>query len=330
MEVVSYQKPRSWSDKGMTWDATMNSVCVDYAAAIREAIYERCAAAGVSCRNLSIDQYAPIEYDFFVNVRNILKSLAPKFYDLEYEEYKEDFSDFPKKWSWRDLNIIEECRICEIPSVGCAVPEIISWMIRAMNYLNKLTVISCSVKGKLTSGYGSVHDPPFSESINTALREAREDAEEYDFQGDSSRIYAWSGNTHYKRNPNGYCGYAQFQNIKVENVIAYANMNGDLIVAGHSYMDETPLSYSSILQSYVYDSAGTVFREDDFSFANYGYAERYDVLVGCNAKSIPKNAAVPSSTFEPKTIRRSTKRGFWAKVFFLIDYGIEGGFKFRA
>lgn len=331
MEVIDYQKPQSWSDKGMTWDASMNPVCIDYAVAIREAIYERCAVSGVSCNDLQSEKYAPIEYDFFTNVISILKTLAPHFYNLDFQEYKEDFSDFPKQWSWRDLNIIEDCRICEIPSVGCAATDMISWMINAKNYINKLTVSLCKIKGKAISASGSIHDPPFSESINTAISRAVESASESSFQGVLTTIYAWSGNTHYTHDPDGYCGYANLRSIRVEKLLTHTEINGSFIVAGYSYMDETPVDFSRILQSYVYDSAGTEFRQNQIMIRDYGVLDSIDIMIGCDVHSIPKNTSVPSSNWsDDPVVRRSKKRGYWANLFFLKNYGVSGGFKFRA
>ena len=47
MEVIEYETPESWEDKGMNWN-TPDPANVDYVMAIRQAIMERCAALHAS------------------------------------------------------------------------------------------------------------------------------------------------------------------------------------------------------------------------------------------------------------------------------------------
>lgn len=69
MEVIEYQKPISWNDKGMVWDESMmmaNPAFYDYAVAIREAIFERCAVTGLDIGQylFQMEKSAPINYLF--------------------------------------------------------------------------------------------------------------------------------------------------------------------------------------------------------------------------------------------------------------------------
>ena len=51
MEVIEYETPESWEDKGMNWN-TPDPCNADYVMAIRQALMERCAAALVRCYHL--------------------------------------------------------------------------------------------------------------------------------------------------------------------------------------------------------------------------------------------------------------------------------------
>ena len=57
-----------------------------------------------------------------------------------------------------------------------------------------------------------------------------------------------------------------------------------------------------------------------------------DIPLG-DPDTIPRNAVVPTSDFDEQgnaLYRRSAKRGYEAKVWALLDYGCENGFRFRA
>ena len=57
-----------------------------------------------------------------------------------------------------------------------------------------------------------------------------------------------------------------------------------------------------------------------------------DFILG-DTDSIPKNGNVPSSEFDEDgyaITRHSTKRGWIGKAYGFLDYGVEGGFKFRS
>ena len=47
MEVIEYEIPTHWEDKGMNWN-TPDPTNADYVVAIREALLERCAALHTS------------------------------------------------------------------------------------------------------------------------------------------------------------------------------------------------------------------------------------------------------------------------------------------
>ena len=53
--------------------------------------------------------------------------------------------------------------------------------------------------GKTLSRSGSKHDPPFGESIGSAMQQAMDTLNEGTLNGSfPSSIYGWSGNTHWK------------------------------------------------------------------------------------------------------------------------------------
>ena len=169
--MIQYTSPVSWDDKGMDWESP-DPGNLDYYRAIWEAVIERASLVRQSPNEAlhSMMKYRPWSVAAMNAIRESIYTLAPYFVNMEFDDYKEDLSDFPKMWSFRELVNAEGCRICEHPGVGSCISEWGKWLKAIRNTLNKLTVINFTdVSGEDFSRYGAVHDPPFEESISTVL-----------------------------------------------------------------------------------------------------------------------------------------------------------------
>ena len=221
--MIQYIPPVSWDDKGMDWESPEPGN-VDYYRAIREALVERAilVARSPDSALFDITQFRPWSVAAMNAIRDAVYRLAPNFVNMEFTDYKEDLSDFPKMWSYRELIDAEGCRICEHPGTGsCNAAGWAEWLKAVKNVINKLSAVNfCGVSGTYLSRSGSEHDPPFSESISTALREALEgEPDTGTFSSFPQEFYSWSGNTDYKKNSDGekgYCGYAQSRSIVIK------------------------------------------------------------------------------------------------------------------
>lgn len=161
-----------------------------------------------------------------------------------------------------------------------------------------------------------------------------------------SEIYGWSGNTHWKcprpdwdgdpeDNKDGYCGYAQSQAYRITAARSWlAGAEFDVFAGLVLKSPEGAVPYSSVLDYSVFDSGDTGWRE------GINWTERvhvtdpysFEFTLG-NPDAIPKNGIVPESKFDGdgNAVRRhSAKRGWTAKAYGFLDYGVEGGFKFQA
>ena len=344
MEVSTYKAPTSWSDKGMNWDSP-NPLGIDYAMALAYAIRERLHAASIDYSSIHFNtiqrihifpppcqKLGTVNYDFALWVRRCIIALAPKFVDLESTKQGKVNKNHEIPivyYSLSKLCSTEDTNVLILPGRGAPTTAFVDFFKRAKACLDKLTVVRASLSGNTLYADASIHDPPFSESISRALNKAKSDVKKGTFSGQQSSVWAWSGNTHYKTEPNGYCGYASFNNITIKRRTSPKKCKSNLIIGACAYMNETPISYSTVLQSYVFDNAGTGFMKDYAVFSAYGNFDSGEIVFGCKVNDIPRNSVVPRSTWSPKTIRRSTKRGFWANIYFFDDYNVAGGFQFR-
>ena len=349
MEVIEYEHPESWEDKGMNWN-TPDPANADYVMAIRQAIMERCAAlhTSVDSRVLKISPWKTISRTAVAGIVDTISRLARNFVNLDWEEFEDDWSDFPKMWTYGDLIQERNCRLYEWAAYGSLRENGGSWLKQIRNAIDRLTVIRANdVHGKTYSRYGTKHDPPFDESIGTAMQQAMENGTESVLHGSfPSSVYAWSGNTHWccprpdyegdpEYNKDGYCGYAQSQAYLVtaaRNWLAGAQF--DIFAAVLTERPTGPVPYSQQLDTSIFDSGSSGYRE------GFNWTERvrvksdkaFELPLG-DPDTIPKNGTVPSSEFDGdgNAIKRhSAKLGWTGKVWGFLDYGVEGGFKFRS
>lgn len=345
MEVIEYVYPTKWDDKGMDWD-NPDPGKADYVMAIRQAIMERAAAVHMQLRfssySFRVSPMKAVSRSMVEEFVDVIAQLAPEFVNMGFKDYKEDLSDFPKMWTYADLVKEEGCELYEWAAPCAILKDGGKWLKAMKNALNKLTVIKChDINGTRYSRSGSKHDPPFDESIGTALEEAMKVKVEAKFRSFPVSASSWSGNTHWccprkedEHSYNGYCGYAESRAYALKSVGNWLNGSEfDLLFAAKVSRPSGPVPYSQILDASVFDPAGSGFKEG-VGFLEPKHikdASDLDIALG-DADTIPKNSNVPSSEFDDEgtaVVRHSTKIGYEAEIWGLMDYGVENGFKFR-
>ena len=350
MEMTEYEMPTSWDDKGMNWD-NPDPANADYVMAIRQALAERCALFGGAADDgvHRITPWQPVTATRLWHVVQTIWRIAGEFVNLDFEDYAEDWSDFPKMWTYRDLVQERGCRLYEGAKYGSLVENGGEWLKQIRNAIDRLTVIRVPwVHGKSVICSGSVHDPPFDESIGTAMRHAMDSmsANDYDSIFPQS-VYAWSGNTHWKcpdpdykgdhpeENQDGYCGYAMSEGYTI--TAAKSRLLGaqyDIFAAVIVTEPTGPVNYSTVLDESVFDSGGTDFKRGLNWTKRVRVKDTHDFEFKLgDAETIPKNEIVPVSEFDDKgtaVTRHSVKRGWVGASYGFMDYAVEGGFRFYA
>ena len=142
MEVIEYETPTSWDSKGMRWN-TPDPANADYVMAIRQALMERCAAlhTSVDSRVLKISPWKTISRSAVAGIVDTIALLARYFVNLDWEEFEEDYSDFPKMWTYGDLIQERNCRLYEYANYGSLRENGGAWLKQIRNAIDRLTVI---------------------------------------------------------------------------------------------------------------------------------------------------------------------------------------------
>ncbi len=347
MEMTSHTHPLSWEDKGLDWE-NPDPRNADYMLAIRAALLERYAAVhrGIPSLLMAMSPGKCISRAYADTVLYAIENLCGSFVNLECEEYAEDFSDFPRRFAYRDLVGEESCRLYALPAYGSVAAESGAWLRAAKEAIDRLTVIPAGVvKGVLINRSGEAHDPPFAEAVSTSIARAMERTYETPVSiGFPVLAYGWSGNTHYscpngdpetpELNRDGYCGYALSWAYRITAARSWLrDAEFDIFASLIPAVPEGPVNNSSELQSSVFDTGSSGLKP------GINWTERvhvtdphsFDFHLGYE-DAIPANGAVPASDFDAEgnaLVRRSTKRGWTARTAGFIDYGCENGFKFR-
>ncbi len=349
MEVIEYEMPTTWDDKGMNWN-TPDPTNADYVMAIRQALLERCAVLHTSAdyRIYKISPWKTVSREVMKGIVWTISNIARSFVNICWEEFEEDYSDFPKMWTYGDLIQERGCRLYEFAKYGSLVENGGEWLKQIRNAIDKLTVIRAGkVFGRTLSRSGSKHDPPFDESIGEAMRQAMETLSESTLNGGfPSSIYAWSGNTHWKcpipdwegdpeDNKDGYCGYAQSQAYRITAAQSWLLDAQFDIFAGVVVTAPTgAVPYSQQLDTSVFDGGESKFNKGLNWTKKVHVKDPYEFVLQLGDKeSIPKNEVVPVSEFDSEGVaikRHSAKRGWNGKSYGFLDYGVEGGFKFQS
>ena len=347
--MIEYETPESWEDKGMNWN-TPDPCNADYVMAIRQALMERCAAlhTSVDYRLRRISPWKTLSRSSVEGIVRTIASMAMSFVNIGWEEFEDDYSDFPKMWTYGDLVQERNCRLYEWAQYGLLRENGGEWLKQIRNAVDRLTVIRAGdVYGTSLSRSGSRHDPPFGESIGDAMRQAFDTLKEGELDGSfPSSVYGWSGNTHWKcprpdfngdpeDNQDGYCGYAQSLAYRIKAARSWLlGAEFDVFAAVVVGRPTGPVSYSQQLDTSNLDGGGSGFTE------GLNWTERIHVSPHCefdlplgDPDAIPQNGTVPTSEFdgEGNAIKRhSAKTGWVGKSYGFLDYGVEGGFKFRS
>lgn len=328
MDVIKVTTPTSWTGSPDPSDYV-------FLLSLREALNERASCVGIQWECPPILPYLPYNRQVMLEMQDVLYRLIPKFVNHEFKEYTEDLLDYPKMWTVADL-VTEEHNIALMPSPGSLSEAWSDWLKAMKHIIGKLTHIPFSnFRGKIIGGSGSVHDPPFNESITTALQNARDNKETTDFQGLPNTLWAWSGNTHYYHDSesdpsNGYCGYADFRAIHITNVIP-PRMNAafTMLFKILAVKPVDPCDYSKELEESVFSGVSGI--EEGITDCSYSFSGTTKLNLWFGSESeIPQNASVPHSDFpedDTAIIRRSTKTGFEAKLFCVLDLTL--GLKFK-
>ena len=353
MEVIEYEYPDSWNAKGMNWE-NPNPECADYVMALRQAIMERAAVLHTTPDQevFGVSPFRAVSRKALEAIVRSIHTLAPYFVNMGFDDYKEDLSDFPKMWTYADLIQEDGCELYEWSGRYTLCKDGGKWLRALKNAIDRLTVIKCQgIRGTSVTRSGSEHDPPFGDSIGTAMRLAMENDHLTRFSGRFPLdVYGWSGNTHWKcpdkdsedsggsddgvNHGNGYCGYAQSRAYTVTQMTNWlAGSEFDLIMAAKVERPTGPVPYSEVLDVSVFDSGKTGLKEGVGFLKPIHVKDATDLDIDFgDPDAIPKNSNVPSSEFDEDghAVRRhSTKIGYSATIWGLMDYGVENGFKFR-
>ena len=350
MALIEYEMPGSWNAKGMDWNSP-DPRKADYVMAIRQALMERASAAHVSLSRdvLAISPWKTVSLKSVEAVVKEMSRLAPYFFNDGFSEYKEDYSDFPRMWSYRDLVMEEGCGMYAFAHFGQLLENGGEWLRTVRNAIDRLHVVKCTdARGTTYSRSGSKHDPPFDESIGTAMSLAFGEnmPTESRLTSMPSDFYAWSGNTHWKcpqpldegqedweGNVDGYCGYAQSRSHRITKVRSWL-VGRELDFRVYSLVSAPvgPVPYSQELATSVFDGGDGGLKEGmSESRSHVDDPLDMDFTIG-DTDSIPRNEVVPQSDFDDKGSaihRRSAKRGYEAKVWGFLDYNCDNGFRFK-
>ena len=305
MEIIQYTPPVSWDDKGMDWESP-DPGNVDYYRAVREALVERAilVARSPDSALFDITQFRPWSVAAMNAIRDAVYRLAPNFVNMEFDDYKDDLSDFPKMWDYYTLVNAEGCRICEHPGVGsCNAAGWAEWLKSVKNAINKLTAVRFSgVAGTYLSRSGAEHDPPFSE-----------------------------------------CGYAQSRSIMIQTTLRpHPTAECDLIFRYKVSPPEEPVPYSSELQKSILDLGSSGLEAGVHTIRTHWSPDMaLDIALGGDVDDIPRNASVPVSDYRTnydsngnvsgysRTLGRSCKTGYEGVAWCILDFAVENGFKFQ-
>ena len=348
MAVIEYEFPDSWNAKGMDWN-TPDPRKADYIMAIRQALMERATAAHRSLSRdlIAISPWKTVSLKAVEAVVQEISRLAPYFFNDGFYGYKEDWSDFPKMWTYRDLIQEDGCEIYRFAHSGLLLETNGDWLRTIRNAIDRLHIVRCTdAWGTTYSRSGQIHDPPFDESIGTVMSHAFGEGmpTESDFTCLPSSFYAWSGNTHWKcpvpdykgdpeDNKDGYCGYAQSQTHRIRKVRSWlAGREVDFLSYSLVEAPAGPVPYSQELATSVFDTGESGLNEGiNETRTHIEDPLDMDETIGCD-DSIPKNEVVPTSDFDSEGLavhRRSAKRGYTAKMWAFLDYNCKNGFKFK-
>ena len=89
MEVIGYEKPTHWEDKGMNWK-TPDPTNADYVVAIREALLERCAVLHTSAdsRIYKISPWKTVSREVMKGIVRTISNLSRSFVNIGLDDFE--------------------------------------------------------------------------------------------------------------------------------------------------------------------------------------------------------------------------------------------------
>ena len=359
--ALNYIPPTSWNDKGMNWDDP-DPFNIDYIAAIQRAISERkylhggysslpSIAKKMSNKKEPVLNY--IDYISFVYaspqiifdasflntiVMEIL-NLSESFYDIEASSALNRLTTVRES-----INMSGEQLNLDYPVSGDLVLSQKNFLKNAKKWIDKLTVKSIHVyhlfKEKLC---GWKWAEGFEESLQDAIDRLNDTPEKVYYPSDiyypSDVIFAYSGSLGLGYD-DYYASCAAYRYVELYNI----HLAGSLIdkvrfLLGQYSKKVYPAGYEDCTDA-VFDPCGEDFVDSKLVFLDQGiYDKGANLNLTFGSDNIPRTARPrdPEGLIDDPNIMvpeyeiyyRST-RGYETAFYFLGDFGIEGGFKFRA
>lgn len=346
-----------WNDKGMDWDNPQPENILYYQA-IYQALYQRYKASNTSLNQITYTFPEPntiCTIDYINNFAEMFRRLidSEQYVDGDYTDYvlpKEEtaekpfsYSDMPKLLDFSNFTDIEQGAPHML--LGSASrDEIIQALKTLKKNICKLRYTRFKKFGlKIQYHFsGGRHDPPsVREAIDGAYENLLKSQPDYFYPGENIgavqsnlKIGGWS--THYTTNDDGYCGYVYSYACNIETffpkdlyphiyALAYARKlaeEGEL---------ESRTNYADYISNSQFNS-GSLNLKQGFNKILIGNKQeaQYKCSFGTpyQGKWYPKT---PHSYFpeDGDRIRRACCNGCSLALALILDWGVEGGFKFR-
>lgn len=344
MEVMDYAAPESWDDKGMDWNAP-DPRNADYAMAVKLALMERANVCGYSLSNevVGISPWKPASREALVAAASDVARMAKHFVDLD-GEYGDDWSDFPRSWTYRDLSEVDGCSLAPTPTPGTPLAGGCELLKRLRNAIGMLHVVECGhVRGRRRSPWGVGMYKPYSEAFAEALGEAEANAGDYGWSllpdyisAESSATHDW----HYDYDDETVDEYTVRLNWESQIVTRvdspHPSFAFDFVVKVLAKrMRDDAAGYADEV-NYVFDTGDSGLEEGMNELRwrcepvepDEEDGEEVEFTIGTSVHlSVP---GVPVSTFpedDYPTIRASVA-GFEGRLWGFLDFDVEGGFRF--
>lgn len=346
MEVMDYAAPESWDDKGMDWNAP-DPRNADYAMAVKLALMERANVCGYSLSNevVGISPWKPASHEALVAAASDVARMAKHFVDLD-GEYEDDWSDFPRNWTYGNLSEVDGCSLAPTPTPGTLLAGGCELLKRLRNAIGMLHVVECGhVRGRRHSPWGSGRYKPYSEAYAEALEEAEANVGDYGWSwlpdyisAESSASHDW----HYDygdETDDDYTVRLNWESQIVTRVYSpHPSFAFDFVVKVLAKrMRDDAAGYADEV-NYVFGT-GDSGLEEGMNELRWRYepgepdeddAEEVEFTIGTSVYlPVP---GVPVSSFPEDdwpTIRASVA-GFDGRLWGFLDFDVEGGFRFGA
>lgn len=332
MEIIDYTPPASWDDKGMDW-SNPDPANIDYIMAIRQAIIERASVSKfpVSSSLLRLSPYVPLNTNVLSSVQHALDVMSESFVDSSFTNYQTDGSDFPKMHDYDTLIIPDDCRICTLPPKGATLEHFGSFLLSAKKIIDNFTVVkniffSGSVLSRDGRGEGS---PSVAGTIRESIQKAIENEPGiFSFINFPQIIYNKTGTTNFNYYPS-YSGHVMSQALRiVMDAPPILDSKCKIIIATFAGKVTGMVNSNAETQYNDYEK-GPMDVPEGMDIRDFGeWSQKLELDFG-DVDYFPGNPQTPSSKWDSPSVKRGACRGCEVKIHCLLDFGIEGGFKFQ-